>query len=137
MSGKAAALIVPAHIPQQFRVPSDAANRCADAVTLAAIGGAAGMWVAVALADGRSDGNVYDTRDAAIRHQRWPEHCTFIQVPPAAMSPFEAEAVLDYWRKLHAANVRDDQPGLLLPLMPLTRGDRRRQIRALAKGHRL
>ncbi len=127
-------MIVPDLVPAPFRVVSDAARRCSDALSLAAVAGAVGMWVAVRLEDGRTDGNVYDSREAAIRHQRGLSAFVPAQVAPGGMQPYEAEAFLDYWRKLHAANVRDDDPGLLLPMMPLTRRDRRRQIRVLAKG---
>jgi hypothetical protein len=129
-------VIVPDQVPAAFRVVSDAARRCADAVSLAAVAGAVGMWVAVRLEDGRTDGSVYDTREAAIRHQRGLSAYTPVRVAPGGMQVYEAEALLDYWRKLHQANVRNDDPGLLLPLMPLTRRDRRRQIRVLAKGRR-
>jgi hypothetical protein len=128
--------IVPQHIPAAYRQASDAARRCADRVNTAAVAGCMRMWVAIQLADGRSDGNVYDTREAAIRHQLRPEYCTFVQVPPGGMQDHEAQALLDYWRAVSDAGVRDDDPGLLLPLMPLLARDRRRQIRALAKGRR-
>jgi hypothetical protein len=129
-------VIIPHGVPAQFREPSDAAKRCADSVTLAAIGGAAGMVLAIRLADGGTDHGVYDTRESAIRHQLRPDHCTYVRVPPGGMKPWEAEALLDYWRKLRDANVRDDDPAVPMPLMPLTRRDRRRQIRVLAKGRR-
>lgn len=128
--------IVPDHIPAQFRVASAAAQRCADRVNLARIAGCTAMWVAIRLADGGGDGNVYDSREAAIRHQSRPEFCTFVQVPPDGMQDHEAQALLDYWRAVHDAGVHDGDPALLLPLMPLTRRDRRRQIRALARGRR-
>lgn len=126
--------IVPAHIPARFRQASDEARRCADRVNLARIAGCTAMWVAIRLSDGGSDGAIYDTRDAAIRHQPRPDYCTFVQIPPDGMQDHEAQALLDYWRALRDRNVRDDDPGLLLPLMPLLARDRRRQIRALAKG---
>lgn len=127
-------MIIPGQVPAAFRVASDAACRCADAMSLAAVAGAVGRWIAVRLEDGKTDHNVYDSREAAIRHQRGLSAFMVLQVQPGGMQPYEAEAVLDYWRKLHAANVRDNDPGLLLPLMPLTRRDRARQVRVLAKG---
>lgn len=129
-------MIVPDEVPAQFRTFGDAERRCADAVTLAAVAGCTGMWVAVRLGDGRTDGNVYDSRAAAISHQRGLAAFTPVQVQPGGMQPHEAAALLDYWRKLHAADVRDDDSSLLLPLMPLTAADRRRQIRVLSKGRR-
>lgn len=129
-------MIIPDHVPQEFRHPGDAAKRCSYAVCLAASSGCAGRWLAIRLQDGGCDHVPYPTREDAIRHQLRPEHCCYVLVPPDGMQPWEAEAFLDYWRKLHSANVRDDQPDVRLPLMPLTAGDRRRQIRVLAKGRR-
>lgn len=130
-------MIVPRHVPEQFAEPSDAAKRCSDAVNLAAIAGSAGMWIAVRLADGGTDGGVYDSRETAIRHQLRPQFCTYVRVPPDGMKPWDGEALLDYWRKLSDAGVRDDDPDVPMPMIPLTRADRRRQIRVLAKGRRL
>lgn len=129
-------VVVPAYVPEQFRTPSDAAKRCSEIITLAAIAGDAGKFMAIRLADGSSDRAVYDTREDAIRHQLHPEHCTYILVPPGGMPEWDAEAVLDYWRKLHDRGVRDDDPSCLLPVMPLTRRDQARQIRVLSKGRK-
>ena len=118
---------------------SDAARRCADIVNLHAVAGgllAEGeeRWVAIRLSDGGSDGAVYDSRAAAIAHQLRPEYCTYVLVPPDGMQPQEAEALLRYWRALVDAHVRDDDPSMPMPLMPLTVRDQRRQIQVLAKG---
>jgi hypothetical protein len=126
--------LIPDSVPEQFRQPSDAAKRCADIVTLASIAGSVGMFVAIRLSDGGYDGALYDSRESAISHQLRPHLCTYVLVPPGGMQPYEAEALLDYWRKLADANVRDDDPAVPLPLMPLTASDRKRQIRALLKG---
>lgn len=128
--------MIPDSVPAQFREPSDAAKRCADMVTLHAIAGSVGRWVAIRLQDGGSDQALYDSRDDAIAHQLRPEYCTYVLVPPGGMAAHEAEALLDYWRKLSAAGVRDDDPKTPMPLMPLTAADRRRQIRVLSKGRR-
>jgi len=126
--------LIPDHVPAQFRTPSDAAKRCADIVSLAAIAGCVGRWVAIRLSDGGYDNAIYDSREDAQRHQLRPEYCTYVLVPPGGMHAHEAEALLDYWRKLSDANVRDDHAPM--PLMPLTAADRRRQIRVLSKGRR-
>ncbi len=128
--------MIPDNVPAQFRQPSDAAKRCADAVNLAVVAGFAGRWLAIRLQDGRGDAAIYDSRDDAIRHQLRPEYCTYVLVPPSGMQAHEAEALLDYWRKLNTAGVRDDDPAVPMPLMPLTPADRRRQIRVLSKGRR-
>lgn len=113
---------------------SDAARRCADNVNLHAMVGGADHWVAIRLSDGGSDGALYDTREQAISHQLRPEYCTYVLVPPSGMEPAEAEALLKYWRALSDANVRDDDPSMPMPLMPLTAADRRNQIQVLRKG---
>lgn len=126
--------IIPGHVPDAFRRPDDAARRCADAVNLATIAGGVGLWLAIRLQDGRSDGAIYDTRAAAIEHQPRPDLCTFVRIPPDGMRDHEAAALLDYWRQLRDRNVRDDDPAQPMPLMPLLARDRRRQIAILAKG---
>lgn len=125
---------------QQTAISSDAAKRCADAVTLAAIAhvGNVGRWIAVRLSDGGSDHAVYDTRFDAVRHQLDERLCAYVQVPPGGMQPREAEAFLRYHRTLYDAGFRLPDPEFIdrMPAMPLTRGDQRRQIQVLAKGRR-
>jgi len=128
--------LIPDYVPAPFRQPSDAAKRCADIVTLASVAGSAGCYVAIRLSDGGSDRVPYPSRPEAISHQLHPERCMYVLVPPDGMPAHEAEAVLDYWRRLADAGVRDDNPDLLLPRMPLTRRDRARQIKVLKKGRR-
>ena len=50
----------------------DAARSMAAAVTLAAMNGGGGRWLAVRLRDGGSDHVVYDKRSDAMRHQLSP-----------------------------------------------------------------
>jgi hypothetical protein len=114
--------------------PSDAAKRCSDLITLHATCGSATRWVAIRLSDGGSDGALYDSREEAIDHQLRPQFCTYVLVPPDGMNPKEADALLGYWRALVDAGVRDDDPGQPMPLMPLTKRDRQRQIQVLTKG---
>lgn len=77
----------------------DTANRCSDAVNLhlqAAIAqgdimGAVHKWIAVKLSDGSSDGNLYDTKDDALKHVTGdPKHWCYIQIPPDGMSVKDA-----------------------------------------------
>lgn len=128
--------MIPDYVPAQYRQPSDAAKRCADTISLAAVAGDAGRWMAIRLQDGGSDQAVYDSREDAIRHQLRPQFCTYVKVPPDGMPAHEAEALLAYWRALNDASVRDDDPQVPMPLMPLLAADRRRQIRVLSKGRR-
>lgn len=115
-------------------VEDDTARRCSDTVTLHVLAGSVGLWCAIRLGDGGSDGVVYDTREDAIRHQLRPQYCTFILIPPDGMSPQEAKAVLGYWRALVDGGIRDDDPAMPMPLMPLTARDQARQIAILTKG---
>lgn len=114
-------------------VPGDEHRRCAEAVTLAALAGDAGRWIAIALADGTSDRVTYDSRQAAVAHQHHPEWCCYLRIPPGGMTAAEAVAVLGYWRQLAAA-ARFADPDFPMPLQPLTCADARRQIQVLAKG---
>ena len=113
---------------------SDAAKRCADNVTLAAIAGMTGRWIAVRLSDGGYDNAIYDTRADAVRHQLHETQCAYIQVQPGAITAKEAEAFLDYNRAVYDAGFRMPDPEFSMPLMPLTLKDQRRQIRVLSKG---
>lgn len=113
---------------------SDAARRASDIVNLHVIAGSVGQWCSIRLSDGGSDGAVYESREQAISHQLRPEYTTQVLIPPDGMSPQEAEAVLKYWRALVDANVRDDDPRLEMPLIPLTRRDIARQIQVLKRG---
>lgn len=111
----------------------DAARRMADAVTLAAIAGGAGCWLAVRLQDGACDNALYPSRSEAQRHQSSAEYCTYVQVPPDGMQIRQADAVLDFWRQCYAAGFRAVDPRDDMPSMPLTGPDARRQIRLLTK----
>lgn len=110
---------------------SDAAKRMADTVTLHSLTGAWLRWCAIRLSDGGSDGVIYDTRADAVRHQLHETLCAYIRVPPGGMAAREAEAVLAYHRAVYDAGFRLPDPEAFVPLMPLTRADQRRQIRAL------
>lgn len=103
---------------------SDAARRVADAVQghLARSGASAYFrWISVALADGRSDGVLYDRRAEAHRHQPSPERCAYIQIPPTGMNPREAEAVLRWARFAYDNGYRMPDPETPEPIMPLRR----------------
>jgi hypothetical protein len=109
----------------------DAARRMASAVTLAAMNGGAGRWLAVKLQDGSSDHVVYDSRSAAMAHQLSPEHATYLLIPPDGMTTGQADRVLGFWRQAYSAGFRAVDPRDDIPSMPLTRPDGRRQIRLL------
>jgi len=89
---------------------SDAAHRIADIVGMhfAADRDATWMkWAAFALSDGRSDNNVYDTKEDAARHQVAPEYCLYIHMVDA-ITPQEAETLLNVNRQIYDAGYRSD-----------------------------
>ena len=112
---------------------SDEDKRCSDIVTMHAIAGSVGKWVAIRLADGGSDNVVYDTRADAVRHQHHEQLCAYVKVPPGGMQPKEANVFLGYHRKLYDAGFRLPDPEFVPPMMPLTAKDKARQIRVLTK----
>lgn len=116
---------------------SDAARRCADIVTsIATIENAIGnfhyRWVAIRLSDGGYDGNTYDTRSNAIRHnQDLLQVVVYVKVPPSGMTAREAEAFLSFHRKAHDAGFRltDPEDPTLIP--PITNEGFRSQFKRL------
>lgn len=82
---------------------SDAARRISDTVNQAIVDGARGRWMAFALEDGRSNGDRYDTRTAAVRHHgnAYRKHC-YLQVPWDQLTPRAAEVYLKIHRDLTA-----------------------------------
>lgn len=124
------------HTREPLGTVTDPAKRCADQVTLHALAGNAGKWCAIRLADGGSDGVVYDTRADAVRHQFWEQLCCYVLIPPGGMQPIEAASYLNYHRQLYDAGFRLPDPEVGMPYMPLTLQDQRKQIRALVKGRR-
>lgn len=113
---------------------TDAGRRLSDAVQLALAVGGRGRWVAGRLSDGGTDGNVYDTRADAIRHQLHEDQCAYVQIPPTGMPPAEATAYLEFQRRRVDAGMRmvDPEQGVM-PLLPtpgyLNRAARRRNLR--------
>lgn len=117
---------------------TDAAKRCSDAVSLhlAALGlDAVSKWVAVRLADGGSDGTLYDRRRDAIRHQSDEKLCVYICVQPGGMNICRAESFMAFQRRLYESgfatlidpdDVRDRQ---VIPR--LTREQHARQMSTL------
>lgn len=88
-----------------------ACQRLADAVNLHVLAQNAQLgngrdrpgYVAVRLADGHSDGTLYDTRADAVRHTRDRDpHYAYIKVGRDTMTPREAWVVLMYQRQAAA-----------------------------------
>lgn len=73
----------------------DAAKRVSDTVNLHLVAqtdikDATGKWVAFLLCDGTSDGNLYDEKDDAIRHQSDPKACCYLKITPDGISVQDA-----------------------------------------------
>lgn len=77
---------------------SDAAKRMADTISLHTVSGNSGKFVAIKLHDGDSDGVLYDSWNEAVSHQLHEQMCLYIKVPPAGMTPQEADSLLRYAR---------------------------------------
>jgi hypothetical protein len=114
---------------------SDAAKRISDTYNLHMTCGARrGSFIAVGLADGRSDGVVYDTRAEAVNHQRHDEGWkAFIKIGPPHMTVCEAAAVLRWHRQSNqlARAQRGEKSGGLEPIPRLTIEGRERQLAAM------
>lgn len=71
-------------------------------------------YVAVKLADGRSDGVLYDTRADATRHQNDPGTC-YIKVGRKSMQLKEAWIVLQMYRQAYARGVVFTEEEVIIP----------------------
>lgn len=91
----------------------DAARRASDAVNIHihALGvSALGRWVAIRLSDGGSDGVLYDTKTAAMRHQLHETMCMYVYVYPEGLPVEDALVLLRQTRKMYDAGVRIAPP---------------------------
>jgi hypothetical protein len=117
-------------VPEIF---SDAAHRCSDIITLASLSGSVGKWIAIRMHDGGWDNTLYDHRAEAVRHQYSEQWCCYVKVPPGGMTAMEADAFISYHRTLYDAGFRLPDPEFQPPMMPLTKPDQAKQIKALTK----
>lgn len=95
----------------------DAAARLRDAVNthVDALGSQAhGKYIAIRLADGRSDGALYDTRREAARHQPDPWNF-YVKVNPGGIQLREAWVVLTYARQARRQGVVFSEEEAILP----------------------
>lgn len=124
--------------------PSDAARRMADIVNgyLVAIPWEqlCRQFLAVRLADGGSDGVLYDSRRDAVRHQLHEQLCCYVAFRniAAGISPREAEAFIGWNRAAYDAGFRlpdpDDLSGGPELIAPVAREDLSTQVRTLRRG---
>jgi hypothetical protein len=128
---------------------SDAAKRIRDIYNLHRAAGAAGAAFglnstlnkifAVALADGTSDGVLYDTRFDAIRHQHHNEKWyAYLRVERFVMSTCQADSMLKWHREAYDKGLvfvdRDDARLSSMEIIQrMTTEDHRRSLAALSR----
>lgn len=91
---------------RQDTADMDAGKRFADAVNLhlqAAMASgdlmdAVGQWVAISLADGSSDGNLYPDKETAVFNQHYPKDNGYIKITPDGITPQDALKLLRLMR---------------------------------------
>lgn len=95
-------------------------------------------WMAFQLADGESDGELYDSLPDARKHQVDETRCCYLTLrsSPGGMSPKEAQVFLDWHRAAYDAGFRLQDPDtpkeMQTPLvMPLPREELSRQLAKL------
>lgn len=116
---------------------TDAAKRIADHYNLHRIGAgdqAIGKWFAATMADGLSDGVLYDTKRDAVKHQHHDEqYYTFIKIAPHSMKVCDAEVMLKTTRQLFDSGIKladpDDARGGKDVIKRLTNEDQMAQSR--------
>lgn len=103
----------------------DAANRMRDAVNLHVLTGNLGFreraacWVAIRLEDGRSDGNLYESRRDAVRHTTNKETGWFyVKVGAESMGEREAIIVLQQARQAFKSGVIFAEEQVITPMLP-------------------
>lgn len=115
---------------------SDMAKRVSDTYNLHIIAGARrGSVLAFSLADGTSNGDVYDNRADAVMHQHHDERWfAFIRIAEGHMSVCQAESVMRWQRQAArwAPPETGEHSGGLEVIPRLTREGHARQLAALA-----
>lgn len=104
---------------------SDDGRRAADAINVHRVAGAVGRFVAIRLSDGGSDGQAYDTKADAVRHQLHERQCAYVCVPPAPATAAEMTRYLQLHREAYDAGYRfsdPDGPDVMMPTRPGGRG---------------
>lgn len=122
--------------PDEVHADIDRAQRLSDAVTLAILGqgrGVVGKWIAARLSDGRTDGNVYDRKSDAIRHQLHEQQCAYVCIPLDGMTVRQAGTYLRFTEGLYRAGARLSDPDQHIQ-MPTRREQFAPMLRAIRKG---
>ena len=120
---------------------SDMAKRVSDTYNMhIAAGAPAGSVIAVALADGHTDGVAYGSRAAAVTHQHHNEHWfAYIRLAAPRMTVCEAESFMRLQRQASRLRLadRDDRRGGLEVIPRLDLPGLRSQAAALSGSARL
>lgn len=98
----------------------DVARRAADQVNVHVLAqGTAvhGRYVAIRLSDGGSDGNLYDTRVEAIRHQMRPDSCAYSRIAVGGTTPKQMWIFIVYMRQVYENGGRFSQEAPRLPTL--------------------
>ena len=77
-------------------------------------------WIAVRLADGGFDGNLYATREEAIRHQHDERYCAYVWMGNmlAGAKPLDCAIFLEYHRQAYDNGMRLHEPEAPQLIMP-------------------
>jgi hypothetical protein len=112
---------------------SAAAFRMADILNDAVVTSpwCAGMWMAFMLADGESDGVVYETRAECVKHQFHEQLCCFIRIIPTGVNAQMTQAMLSFYRAAYDAGRRIVDPEQPDYILPTTNEDFRSQVARL------
>lgn len=97
---------------------TDPGRRLSEAVSAARQQGGAGRWIAVTLAEGKWNQEIYDSREDAVRHNDEARHA-LLMVPPMPMPPAEATAWIDLQRRVWESGFRFTNPGEAMPIPDL------------------
>lgn len=121
----------------------NSAKRCSEIVNGYAVAYPADQlynsWIAIKLADGDSDGVLYDTRRNAVRHQTDEKTCAYLSLrsAPGGMTVKDAFLFLAYHRAAYDAGYRlpdpDDMHGGREMVMPIERSAVDSQISRLMR----
>jgi hypothetical protein len=97
-------------------------------------------WIAFRLEDGGSDGTLYDSKKAAIRHQSYEQQCAYFSyrgAPNGFGSAKDAATWLEFHRHLYANGARlvdpDDAHGGPDTILPTTKEQVMMQLRDLTR----
>ena len=112
---------------------SSAAYRMADIMNDAIVNypWSVGMWMAFTLADGESDGVVYETRRECVAHQFSEQLCCYIKLIPMGVNAQMTQAMLSFYRAAYDAGRRIVDPEQPDYILPTTEEDFRSQVARL------